>query len=184
MSSKKSIEDKKENQDIEVTQFYEPVQLQDRDNMVEFSDEEDPMGSLQNSPMTNDFSEKEKKRKDINEYFDDVEFHRKRKITEELLKLKREATLKKKLRRNLTKNLSMEDGATDGNATFRAEKKIQIKQVNVAKLPNLYRDDVGHLVSKEYTKVNKAQEKKIAKKAKLMYNTEGERPSSAKSGQT
>ena len=53
MSTKKSVDEKKENADILVSQFYEPVQLQDRDNMVEFSEDEDQIGTLQNSQMTN-----------------------------------------------------------------------------------------------------------------------------------
>jgi hypothetical protein len=56
--------------------------------MIEFSEDE---GSLLNSPKTIDYSEKEQKRKDLNDYIKEVEYHRKRKIAEEILKLKREA---------------------------------------------------------------------------------------------
>jgi hypothetical protein len=67
---------------------------------------------------------------------------------------------------------------------FRAVKNLEVRQVNVAKLPQIFKEDVDHFVPSEYTKFNKAQEKKNAKKAKLMYTTEGDRPTSAKSGQT
>lgn len=41
-----------DNDDIEVQHFYEPVQLIDRENMIEFSDEEDRFGTLDSKDRT------------------------------------------------------------------------------------------------------------------------------------
>lgn len=55
----------------------------------------------------------------------------------------------------------------------------------MAKLPKLLKDGFEINVPEEYTRVNKDQEKKDRKKAKLMYNPQDDgRPSSARSGMT
>ena len=77
----------------------------------------------------------------------------------------------------------MDEGTAD--TSYRTTRGQEVKTINVAKLPKLIKDGYDVFVPTEYTRINKAQEKKDRKKAKLMYNnTEGERPSSARSGMT
>ena len=94
------------------------------------------------------------------------------------MRLRREALLRNKKRRQITDSTTDDLMMTDeSNRTFRP-KQEEFKQINVAKLPKLFKDGVEHYVSKEYTKINKAQERRDKKKK--MFSDD--RPMSARSG--
>ena len=62
--------------------------------MVEFSDEEDTLGTIRSK---NESPQRSNKRKDLEDY---IEYQRKRKMNEEAMRLKREALLRRKRNKN------------------------------------------------------------------------------------
>ena len=124
-------------------QFYHPVQLYDRENMVLFSEDE----TLSHKSMFDMFEDKKVDKK-IEGYRDMIATLEKNKKHKELLKKQ------------------MVEKDNEQRADVLAAKKEEAKQVNLNRLPNLNVVIVGANVAKACTVYNPVQAAKAAKEAK------------------
>jgi len=159
------------NEDLEIggNPMHQPVQLFDRENMVEFSDSEDEKN----------YKKQLREKKELDNLIDFMRHRKAEEIIQKAKKAERDRLLKEKLK---YKNMSGQSQQSAVN---------QIKVVNVAKLPPQYGEILKPVISKEYTAINPATEAAKAKlKKKMKYaladvvdsaENENGRPNSAQS---